>query len=144
MHNDREVYVWKLFESIRLIRDYILIRKSKFFDKEWYLRRYPDVRESRVNPYFHFLKRGGFEGRNPSRFFNTIEYSNNSGYSKNWQMNPLVHYLIIGNKQGMTRGVSQDVSTRAVEEPQEMSPEDQSITDIQTRISMDKLLTDEE
>ena len=33
------------------------------FDREWYLRRYPDVAKSGIDPFEHFAKHGRFEGR---------------------------------------------------------------------------------
>ena len=35
------------------------------FDAEWYLKQYPDVLSSGMDPLLHFIKRGAAEGRDP-------------------------------------------------------------------------------
>jgi capsular polysaccharide biosynthesis protein len=77
-----------------------LIRSSGFFDDESYLANNPDVAQAGIDPLFHYLHYGGFEGRDlPPHFYSqwyldTYEDVGKSG------INPLVHYLKYGQKEG--------------------------------------------
>jgi SAM-dependent methyltransferase len=42
---------------------YWLLKRSGAFDSRWYLRRYPDVREAKVDPLCHYIRHGVYEGR---------------------------------------------------------------------------------
>ena len=44
----------------------------RLFDSDWYLKTYPDVADSGVNPLVHYLDIGGFEGRDPSPLFDSV------------------------------------------------------------------------
>ena len=68
-----------------------LIMESGYFDEEWYLERYPDVRDMNMSPLEHFMKYGWKMIRNPSNKFNTQSYLQN--HPNVASMNPLVHYL---------------------------------------------------
>ncbi|CAM4232704.1 hypothetical protein [Bordetella muralis] len=73
--------------------DLALLKQSPLFDKDWYLEKYPDVRESGIDPVWHYLKFGAKEGRNPGPKFNTSEYlRRNSGLAESGE-NPLIHYI---------------------------------------------------
>jgi GT2 family glycosyltransferase/glycosyltransferase involved in cell wall biosynthesis len=67
-----------------------------FFDAEWYLTKYPELRSIDFDPLMHFVLFGAAEGRDPNRFFDSAWYAirypdvENSGYP------PLVHYLTWG------------------------------------------------
>src|SRR5690625_5820832 len=52
-----------LLRRYRLTKDAALVRTSGYFDEEWYLNQYPDVRSSGIDPAFHFVANGGLEGR---------------------------------------------------------------------------------
>ena len=54
--------------------EYKLIAKSKYFNRRWYLKHYPDVASSGIDPVKHYLRYGWREGRNPGPNFNTREY----------------------------------------------------------------------
>ncbi len=47
--------------SVKLI--YVRIKKSIFFDREWYLNSYEDVKLSRLDPKYHFKNYGMYENR---------------------------------------------------------------------------------
>jgi GT2 family glycosyltransferase/glycosyltransferase involved in cell wall biosynthesis len=67
-----------------------------FFDAQWYLERYPELRSIDLDPLMHFSLFGAAEGRDPNRFFDSAWYAirypdvEGSGYP------PLVHYLTWG------------------------------------------------
>lgn len=76
------------------------IAKSGFFDADWYLTEYPDLREAGVNPTEHYLRFGGFESRNPSPFFDSDYYIAQNDDVKNEGINPLLHFLLFGEEEG--------------------------------------------
>ena len=79
--------------------DYELLNTSKYFDKKWYLKTYPDVAKAGIDPIKHYLKYGWKEGRNPGRLFDGNMYLSLYDDVKNSNMNPLVHYLRFGMKE---------------------------------------------
>ncbi len=80
--------------------DYKILAKSKFFNKKWYLKTYPDVAASKMNPIDHYLTYGWKEGRNPSAFFDTNAYLRDNIDVKQAEMNPLLHYEKHGHFEG--------------------------------------------
>src|SRR6185436_13594559 len=77
-----------------------LIRASGLFDEAWYLSRNPDVAQVKINPLLHYLRHGGFEGRDPGPDFSDSKYFEDYEYVKRSGLNPLVHYLKYGKKEG--------------------------------------------
>jgi hypothetical protein len=83
-------------EFISSFPDEILLRYSKYFDKEWYLAAYQDVANAGVDPVKHYLEHGWKEGRNPSSLFSTAYYLDHNPDIKEGGMNPLLHYIKFG------------------------------------------------
>lgn len=81
-------------------QDLNLIRASGLFDGAWYLSNNPDVAQAKVDPLLHYLRAGGFEGRDPSPKFCSAFYLNTYTDVKSTQINPLVHYLMYGKAEG--------------------------------------------
>ena len=78
------------------------IAKSNLFDVRWYLEQYPDVAEDKIqsrNPALHYLRIGGFEGRNPSPRFDSAFYLESNPDVAQMKMNPLWHYLQHGQME---------------------------------------------
>ena len=75
-------------------RNLKLLRASGLFDETWYLSNNPDVAQAKVDPLRHYLRHGGFEGRDPSSKFYSDFYLNTYTDVKSAHINPLVHYLI--------------------------------------------------
>ena len=70
-----------------------VIKKSNFFDKEWYINEYSDLGGIyRVFPTLHYAFFGYKEGRNPSKSFVTDYYLNAYEDVKKSGLNPLYHY----------------------------------------------------
>ena len=90
----------KIIALFRKLQDLYLISTSSFFDKNWYLEKNPDIAKAGVNPYLHYLRHGGFEGRNPSPKFDSSWYLDTYKDVKNRGLNPLIHYLRYGKKEG--------------------------------------------
>ena len=83
-----------------LMEEIELVRKSVYFDKEYYLAEYPDIREKKSDPAEHFFKFGFKELRNPSEKFNTKFYLEKYPDVKDKGVNPLVHYIRFGKSEG--------------------------------------------
>ncbi|WP_227870955.1 class I SAM-dependent methyltransferase [Orrella marina] len=80
-------------EERRLVE---LIENSREFDAKWYLEKYPDVAkhpEFSKAPARHYLKFGGFEGRDPGPGFDSAHYLDTHSELKASRTNPLVHFL---------------------------------------------------
>ncbi|MCL1950189.1 MAG: hypothetical protein FWF59_10700 [Turicibacter sp.] len=73
--------------------DYEVINKSEHFDKEYYLRHYPDVKQSKMDPIVHYLVIGAKEKYNPSAKFNTGVYCEQNPDVEKFGFNPLLHFL---------------------------------------------------
>ena len=65
--------VRRIFSAAR--GDVRLIEKSGLFDREYYLREYPEVAQSGLDPITHFITIGAKEGKNPSPYFDTVYYA---------------------------------------------------------------------
>ncbi len=69
---------------------------SGFFDRDWYVSRYPDVAASGSDPLHHFVHHGAAEGRDPNRFFDSAWYLTHYPDVANSGQLPLLHYLKMG------------------------------------------------
>ena len=90
----------RIREGVALLRDARLVSASGLFDKDWYLRRNPDVARAGVSPLRHYLRRGALEGRDPSMLFDSDWYLTQNPDVAKAGMNPLVHYLRHGANEG--------------------------------------------
>ena len=70
------------------------------FDSVYYLRSNPDVARTGVNPLWHYLVRGGFEGRDPCLDFNSAAYLRAYPDVAAAGINPLVDYVLRGADPG--------------------------------------------
>lgn len=77
-------------------RSISLIKKSDFFDADWYLETYPDVKAANLDPALHFIRYGTNEGRDPSSRFSTIAYLSAYKDVATSGMNPLLHFIRYG------------------------------------------------
>jgi Methyltransferase domain len=76
-----------------------LLRSSGLFDRDYYLAQNPDVAAARLDPVRHYVRCGAAEGRNPSRFFETLAYVENHPELNHTGMNPLLHYALHGSNR---------------------------------------------
>jgi hypothetical protein len=76
------------------------IRKSDWFDRQWYLNTYPDIRTARIDPAEHYLTIGWKESRNPSSRFDTAYYLRSNPDITQSGLNPLWHFIAFGSKEG--------------------------------------------
>jgi hypothetical protein len=98
---------WRIMAPIRWLSDRLrryshikLITGSSLFDQRWYLDRYPDVADQKVNPALHFLQYGAAERRDPCALFNSDWYLQQNPDVRAADINPLIHYLRYGAREG--------------------------------------------
>lgn len=82
-------------------REIAAVSKSPFFDAEWYLEMYPEVRNSSMTPAEHYCKIGWREGKDPSSRFSTSAYLTKRPDVERAGMNPVYHYLKYGKREGI-------------------------------------------
>lgn len=78
------------------------VEASQWFDARWYLEQYPDIAsDSNFNrrPALHYVKFGGFEGRDPSPHFDSAGYLQTYPDVLSTGINPLVHFIRDGIKE---------------------------------------------
>lgn len=69
------------------------VRDSGLFDAAWYLAEYPDVRESGMDPAWHFARHGHREGRSPGPNFDSARYLAEQPDAASSGLSPFAHYL---------------------------------------------------
>ncbi|QTF91060.1 hypothetical protein [Halomonas sp. BM-2019] len=87
----------------KLKKDAKEIESSGYFNKSWYLQRYPDVAGDarfKSRPALHYLKFGGFEGRSPGPDFDSQWYLDENPDVAVSGINPLLHYVRYGKQEG--------------------------------------------
>ena len=82
-----------------LLENVALVYNSDYFDADWYLSTYKDVKESGVDPAEHYLVFGAKEGRRPSAEFDGDWYLRRNTDVAESGMNPLLHFLKYGKKE---------------------------------------------
>jgi glycosyltransferase involved in cell wall biosynthesis len=94
------------------IHERALIEQSGLFYADWYLHRYPDVKQAGIEPLRHFIENGASEGRDPGPNFDTLHYQSQFTQSVGNSSSPLAHYLTIGAALGYTPTASNCVGKR--------------------------------
>ena len=79
---------------------YNSIKDSKMFDEKYYLKKYPNIKKSGINPFLHYIILGYKECKIPSKKFDGNYYLKNNKDVKEANFNPLVHYILYGKKEG--------------------------------------------
>lgn len=77
-----------------------IILESGFFDEEYYLRQYQDLKSGHLKPARHYHLYGWKEKRNPSEKFNTAFYLEKYPDVRKSEINPLLHFLKFGMAEG--------------------------------------------
>lgn len=76
------------------------VRASEWFDEQWYLDQYPDVRTAKIDAVEHYFMHGRKENRNPGAGFDTAYYLRSNPDVANSVINPLWHFIRFGRKEG--------------------------------------------
>ena len=74
-------------------KSYDKIMKSGLFDKNYYLKAYPNVGKSGMDPLIHYLFYGARENKLPSSSFNLARYLQEFPEIEKNNLNPLIHYI---------------------------------------------------
>lgn len=85
---------------VLLSHDATLVRQSDAFDAEWYLKQYPDVAVSGIDPVEHYLCFGAAELRDPGPDFDAAGYLQRNPDVLDSGLNPLLHYITHGKSEG--------------------------------------------
>ena len=72
---------------------YDKIMESGLFDKNYYLKAYPHVKKSGMDPLLHYLFYGASEYKSPSPTFNLKRYLYEYPEIEQNNLNPLIHYI---------------------------------------------------
>lgn len=117
LHKMRSSIVWRSAAPLRAVRrigkktdpahqqlqqQIALLLTSEYFDIEWYLKHYPDVAESQMNPAEHYILFGAAEGRLPSLHFDGNWYLQHYPDIAGAGLNPLLHFIMFGQEEGRT------------------------------------------
>lgn len=73
-----------------------LIYDNNLFDEEYYFTQYPELKDTNLDCFTHYLLVGADEGANPSKQFDTVYYQINNKDRITDDMNPLIHYVVKG------------------------------------------------
>lgn len=92
--------------------------ETPLFDAAWYLRRYPDVSSSGLEPLAHYLVFGGGEGRAPHPLFDVAHYTSQASDLGATGLTPLVHYARIGLARGLSPHPLFDVKYYVAQAPE--------------------------
>ena len=76
------------------------IKQLDLFNDEFYLKKYPSVKNSKLSPLNHYLYHGYKEHKQPGPLFDNNYYLKNNPDVKQSGENPLVHYVLNGKKEG--------------------------------------------
>jgi len=88
------------FRNEKVMEEMTLIRSSELFDEKYYLAHNPDIAQAKIDPVFHYLRHGGFEGRDPGPNFSSNWYLMTYPDVKDTGLNPLIHYIKYGKEEG--------------------------------------------
>jgi hypothetical protein len=101
--NMRYVYYIALIIVIATLVKFLQLDKNEnilniigraYFDEEYYLANYPEVKNQTISPFKHYTKYGWLEDKNPSNEFNTRFYKNLYLINDNkYNLNPLADYV---------------------------------------------------
>ena len=81
-------------------REIAFITAANLIDPNWYVSQYPDVAASGMDPVFHYVAYGAYEGRNPNPGFNSNAYLDENPDVARLGVNPLYHYERYGRAEG--------------------------------------------
>lgn len=81
-----------------LLEDIMLLEASALFDPDYYLEKYPGIKDAGVDPYYHYCLYGWRDGLEPCRDFSCEKYLLQNPEIRG-AMSPLIHYLRYKHQQ---------------------------------------------
>jgi hypothetical protein len=85
---------------LKLLKDYLIIKRSGLFDPNFYREQIQDQLVSRITPLTHYLLIGGFQNLNPNKHFDSGFYLRTNPDVSKAKINPFVHYITHGKNEG--------------------------------------------
>jgi len=98
-------------EGVCSPEEFCLIREH--FDAKYYLNINYDIKQSRVDPLYHYLVNGRIERRSPVAWFDIQYYLQNNQDIANPEIDPFIHYLVAGKAEGRLANKSLEVPMEA-------------------------------
>lgn len=89
---------------------YNIIKSSNLFNEKWYIDTY--LKNDPQDPIKHYLDKGCGDNLNPSPEFNTKWYLEVNNDVKKADINPFVHYILYGRKEGRLPNKTFDLKTK--------------------------------
>jgi GT2 family glycosyltransferase len=84
----------------KIMKEMALLRSSELFDENYYIAQNPDIARENIDPHYHYLRHGGFEGRDPGPDFSSSGYLEAYPDVRETGLNPLIHYIKFGKGEG--------------------------------------------
>ena len=100
-HKRDLLHVFRRSVSLQPLRDWRAVRtiaRSGLFDREWYLKSYPDVVARGIDPVRHYVAYGASERRDPSPSFSTRGYLSRNRDVVVAEVNPFEHFVRHGKE----------------------------------------------
>lgn len=79
-----------------------IINENGLFDKEYYLSKNHEIKDSGIDPLLHYMLYGFKESRDPNPSFHNDHYIIANPQLKDLNISPLVHYAVYGQKKKTT------------------------------------------
>jgi GT2 family glycosyltransferase/glycosyltransferase involved in cell wall biosynthesis len=92
--------------------------KIELFDEAYYCEMNPDVAQSGVDPFFHYITYGAAEGRDPHPLFDTSFYCERNPEIRAMGLNPLFHFITLGAAKDRDPHPLFDISFYKEQKPQ--------------------------
>ena len=83
-------------KTLMIMKAFFLIKRYKFFNERYYLKKYPNLKKSKISPLLHYMFHGYKENKNPNSRFSTKYYTTKYKDVNASSLNPLVHYVLFG------------------------------------------------
>jgi len=90
----------RAFPRLRRKVEMSVIERSGLFNAQWYASRYADIKGGSKSAVRHYYDHGAREGRDPGPAFSTKNYLSSYPDVTMSGMNPLLHFLLMGNEEG--------------------------------------------
>ena len=89
-----------LKKALKMYKASKKIKQLDLFDEDFYLKKYPNIKNAKISPLNHYLYHGFKENKQPGKLFDNNYYLKKYKDVKNSGENPLVHYVLHGRKEG--------------------------------------------
>jgi hypothetical protein len=77
-----------------------LLKATRLFDQDWYLKTYPEITRKGIEPFEHFFAAGHTQGMKPNLYFDPAWYCISYPQIRDTGLHPLFHYAFFGERSG--------------------------------------------